>query len=254
MSWNCVLFLLFQVICVLSNSSKNCDPNLLFDVTLVFIQDDVHPADVFSFAGPEYNTTETFQEALNFFNIYYGVDFTQRQDSWVFVPGVTTEPGKYRLYAAQVPGWNAAFPLTGYDIVEATYLAFTVAPTVLRGVFAPEGLTIPANKAILAGRYYIVERETGVRLWDHLVYRSHKVLDWPFDVFPLDFEITSPIWGSGRALGLHRTEMLPNGDARFSTRNVITFPSGLELRTEEPKSRFCDRLRQKPCHKDRVQD
>jgi hypothetical protein len=257
---------------------ENCNPNRLYDTTLVYVSDTMFPADpnglfngLFNSLNPEKNTTEFYSAAINFFKEMYGLDFSKPVPNWTFLQLSTASTMDYHIIGVSTPGYPHAFPVTDLEIEDDFFMPYSTADTMVYGSYAPEGEAVMAGTVLLFGKY--TYHRTGETTPFFPVVDYFAPMPMPLMFMPggysmtIDCVLISPLWGRGSVKGVSTVMQMMGDDMSMmgsgvggmpgegdmggmmnttmislQTRAVATFPESLVDRMTRPKQTQCKNL------------
>jgi len=246
------------------NNKGPCNPNLLYDATLVYVAD---VEDSFSNLGGLMDE-KVFKElspfCVDFFHTRFGLS---TEDFWTGgtplpcgMSGFNASGTPYRLYGAATPQFKDNFPLTNGRVEDDSFVIIFEQDTRLGGTFRKDMMmmnmsnVVPAGSFITCGQYQGFENDTMTmqkEIFPPIRYRGMMPMPIMYAGPEKSFynadvtimcDLSSPLWGEGLAVGMSSIRTLPGGRLSLLIRNMLTFPASIYQRTWAPKYRRCEPL------------
>jgi len=262
-------FIAFLAFCGLcfgdSNNTKGpCNPNLLYDATLVYVadvQDDL--ANLGGLMDPMvFKVLSPF--CSNFFHERFGLSTADYWTGGAPLPcgmtGFNASGFVYRLYGAATPQFKNNFPLTNGEVADDSFVIIFDQETRLGGTFRKDMMmmnmsnVVPAGNFITCGQYRGYQNDTRSmrkEIFPPIRYKGMMPMGIMYAGPEMSFynadvtvmcDLESPLWGTGLAVGMSSQRTLPGGRISVLIRNVLTFPASIYDRTWAPKYRRCEPL------------
>jgi len=262
-------FIAFLALCGLcfgddDNTKGPCNPNLLYDATLVYVgdvQDDF--ANLGGLMDPKVHKKIT-PSCSDFFHERFGLSTEDFWNGGAPLPcgmtGLNVSSGVYRLYGAATPQFKNNFPLTNGHIYDDSFLVIFDQDVRLGGTFRKDMMMmnmsnmVPAGSFVTCGQYRGYQNDT-MKMEKEIfppikytgmmpmaiMYAGPEKSFYNSDVTVM-CDLESPLWGTGIAVGMASQRTLPGGRLSSLIRNVLTFPASIYDRTWAPKYRRCEPL------------
>jgi len=236
-----------------------CNPNLLFDASLLFVGDARLPFS--SFAEPL--SQEALDYTLDFCSDFYRTEYGLHTRKWWTgkanpPPGITVQGYSsfaYRLYGMATPEYQNHFPMTNGKVTDDALLIVFTQKTTLGGAWAmmqmEMGLpaTVDAGEWLVCGGYRGYQNDTrGVqKLWPNIRYHSMPMMsmwmgavgDFSNADTPVMCDLEHEWWGKGVAIG-QASVRSTGGVVSANIRNMVTFPMATFDRMGPPRYRRCE--------------
>jgi len=260
-----LLILLGLSTCSLATTCT-CNSDLLFDSTLVFINDlRANLSEVVTPMKPDV-MEPLLPYCARFFRQQFGLE---TEAYWLKngtlpdgLAGFAATMEFLRIYGLATPEYPDNFPMTNGKVLDDTFVILNSIPIRFNGTFAEmmaeEGMPnlVQAVSFITCGQYRVFKNSTqdGKEVKEEIAPPIRYVGLMPMPVMfadttnsffssdiILDCELESALWGKGIAKGF-ATVRTKNGTTTFRAREVLTFPATIEDRTWPPKFGRCEPL------------
>jgi len=227
------------------DASANCNTNLLFDATLVFVGDSILP--IAQAAGPM--EPAAFDYLLDYCSTFFRTEYGLHTKNWLTgkakpPQGIlvqATSAYVYRLYGMATPEYPNNFPMTNGKITDDAFLIVFTQNTTLGGAWAQMQIEmgmepmVMAEQWITCGGYRGFQNNTDgsvKQLWPNIRYNSMPMMsmfmgtvgDFLNADTPVNCNLQSDWWGAGSAIGLSSTRAVAGNMISSNIRNVLSFP------------------------------
>jgi len=226
------------------DAQVGCNPNLLFDATLVFVGDSILPYAETGVPIQPAALDYLLDYCSNFYRTEYGLHtrnwWTGKGQPPKGIMAQASSSFTYRLYGMATPEYRNNFPMTNGKIIDDAMLVIFTQNTTLGGNWAKMQQEMGMAPMVMAGEWIVCGGYRGFQndsrgvksLWPNIRYNSMPMMSmWMGDVgnfadadSSVNCNLESDWWGKGVAVGLASVRILPGNMVWSNIRNVLTFP------------------------------
>jgi len=247
-----------------SNKTDLCNPNLLYDATLLFIADvRLSMKDAFVPMTPE-----VFKEAMPYCVKTYKTMFgLETEDFWKGTgpapfgfTGSNSTAKIYRLYGLATPEYPNHFPITNGLVYDDVFLLQVTVSRALGGewgmMMGEMGMTnvVDMGTILSCGQYRLFENDTtgmsqiapNIMYFTPMpmmpMYSTTDMMDLYNSVVSIYLQLEQCWWGAGQSVGNSIMTLAADGTFTAENTNVLTFPPSILNRQSPPKYTECEPL------------